>query len=147
VRARQHGRIRCRTPHQPSAAARSSTPTSPSRTATPRRHHAHLRVGRRDDLHRQPFAEPEAIRAAHVYIGFAGGGAFADLETIIDAHHLTADEIVVEGRLCGRHVGEFQGFAPSGRAVELPYVGFYRFDADGGSVSERIVMNLGVLVA
>lgn len=96
---------------------------------------------------RQSFGEAETIRAAHVYIGFGGDGAFADLETIIDAHHLTADEIVVEGRLCGRHVGEFQGIAPTGRAVELPYVGFYRFDADGGLVSERIVMNLGVLVA
>lgn len=96
---------------------------------------------------RQPFGDGEAIRAAHVYIGFAGAGAFAGLETIIDAQHLTADEIVVEGRLRGRHVGEFQGFVPSGREVELPFVGFYRFAADGGLVSERIVMNLGVLAS
>jgi len=45
--------------------------------------------------------------------------------------------------LCGTHVGEFQGFAPSGCDVELPFVAFYRFDAAGGLVSERVVMNLG----
>ena len=72
---------------------------------------------------RQAFAEPEAIRQAHGYIGFAAtAGAFAGIENQIDAEHLTDDEIVIEGRLCGTHIGEFQGFAPSGRAVELPFV-------------------------
>ena len=97
---------------------------------------------------RQSFPEPEGIRLAHGYIGFAGaGGAFAGIHNVIDGEHFTADEIVIEGRLCGRHTGEFQGFAPSGREVELPFVAFYRFDAAGKLVSERVVMNLGPLGA
>lgn len=93
----------------------------------------------------QPFTDADGIRAAHTYIGFSAAGAFAGLRTIADHEHLTADEIVVEGRLCGTHVGEFQGFPPTGREIELPFVAFYRFDDAGKLVSERVVMNLGSL--
>jgi predicted ester cyclase len=55
------------------------------------------------------------------------------------------DFAAVEGRLRGKHVGEFQGFPPTGRDVELPFVAFYRFDDAGKLVSERVVMNLGPL--
>jgi hypothetical protein len=94
---------------------------------------------------RQAFGDHPSIRQAHVYIGFSAAGAFGGLRTIADHEHLTADEIVVEGRLCGKHVGEFQGFPPTGRDVELPFVAFYRFDDGGKLVSERVVMNLGPL--
>ena len=94
----------------------------------------------------QRFAEPGHIRWAHAYIGLtAEAGAFSPLESIRDSEHFTADEIVVEGHLRGRHVGEFQGYAPTGREVVLPFVTFYRFDARGLLASERIVMNLGML--
>jgi hypothetical protein len=94
----------------------------------------------------QRFSDGESIRWAHGYIGMsAAPGAFAGLVTNRDHEHFTAEEIVVEGRLCGKHVGEFQGFAPTERDVELPFIGFYRFDAAGKLVSERIVMNLGPL--
>ncbi len=96
----------------------------------------------------QRFADDASIRWAHGYIGFSDApGAFAGIRTERDHEHFTAEEIVVEGRLCGKHVGEFQGYAPTQRDVELPFVGFYRFDAGGKLVSERIVMNLGVLGA
>jgi len=97
---------------------------------------------------RQSFAAPEAIRLAHGYLGFAAAaGAFTGINNVIDGEHFTEDEIVIEGRLRGTHSGEFQGFAPTGRAVELPFVAFYRFDADGKLTSERVVMNLGSLGA
>jgi SnoaL-like polyketide cyclase len=86
-----------------------------------------------------------SIRLAHEYIGFGAAGAFRGVQTVCDREHLTADEVVVEGRLLGTHVGEFQGFPPSERDVELPFVAFYRFDAGEKLVSERVVMNLGPL--
>jgi len=95
---------------------------------------------------RLEFAHPEAIRQAHTYIGMSkADGAFRGLETIRDHEHFTDDEIIVEGRLRGTHCGEFQGFAPTGREVELPFVAFYRFGTDGKLLSERVVMNLGPL--
>jgi ketosteroid isomerase-like protein len=95
---------------------------------------------------RQTFPDPQSIRAGHAYIGMtAAPGAFAGLRAEIDAEHFTDDEVVIEGRLTGKHAAEFSGFPPTGREVELPFVSFYRFDANGKLVSERVVMNLGPL--
>ena len=96
----------------------------------------------------QAFPTDETIRWAHGYIGLtAESGAFGGLRNVIDGEHFTDTEIVIEGRACGRHTGEFLGFAPTDREVELPFVAFYRFDADGKLTSERVVMNLGPLRA
>jgi hypothetical protein len=95
---------------------------------------------------RQSFRDHSSIAQAHSYMGFAAAqGAFSGLKTLRDREHYTEDEVVVEGRLTGKHVGEFQGFVPTGREVELPYVAFYHFDQSGKLVSERVVMNLGTL--
>ncbi len=97
---------------------------------------------------RIPFADPQSIRHAHGLLGFSStDGAFEGIQHNIDDEHFTEDEIIVEGRLCGKHVGEFQGIEATGRNVELPFVAFYRFDETDKLISERIVMNLGVLVA
>ncbi len=97
---------------------------------------------------RTPFTNPQSIRDAHVLIGFSGAdGAFEDVHGYIDGEHFTDDEIIVEGRLCGKHVREFEGIEATDRNVELPFVAFYHFDKTDKLISERIVMNLGVLVA
>ena len=94
----------------------------------------------------QSFPDDETIRWAHGYIGLtAAAGAFGGLRNVIDGEHFTDAEIVIEGRACGRHQGEFLGFPPTDRDVELPFVAFYRFDASGRLTSERVVMNLGPL--
>ena len=99
-------------------------------------------------FNRFPFTDPQSIRGAHGLIGFSGtDGAFEDIHNYIDVEHFTEDEIIVEGRLCGKHVGEFQGFEATGRNVELPFVAFYHFDKTDKLISERVVMNLGALVA
>ena len=95
---------------------------------------------------RQDFPGDETIRWAHGYIGMsAAPGAFAGLRAVIDEEHFTDAETVIEGRVCGKHSSEFLGFAPTQREVELPFVAFYRFDANGKLTSERVVMNLGPL--
>ena len=98
-------------------------------------------------FNRTPFTDPQSIRAAHSLIGFSGDGAFEDIHNHIDGEHFTDDEIIVEGRLCAKHVREFEGIEATGRNVELPFVAFYHFDKTDKLISERIVMNLGVLVA
>jgi len=94
---------------------------------------------------RQTFADHDSIEQAHAYMGFQGNGALENLRTVAEHEHFTDDEIVVEGRLYAKHVGEFQGFPPTNRDVELPFAAFYRFDAAGKLISERVVMNLGGL--
>ena len=93
-----------------------------------------------------PFPNPEAIQAAHVYIGFSEAeGAFQNARNLIERESFTDTDIVLEGRLCGIHQSEFLGFKPSGKAVELPFVAIYTFREDGKLTSERVVMNLGPL--
>jgi hypothetical protein len=95
---------------------------------------------------RLSFRTDGAIRLAHIALGMSpSGGAIEGLTGIVDGEHFTDDELVIEGRMCGKHVAEFAGFAPTGADVELPYVAFYRFDAAGLLTSERVVMNLGPL--
>ena len=95
---------------------------------------------------RDSFADHDAIRAAHVYIGMSPiDGAISGLEVITDAESFTDDDIVIEGRVCGKHVGEFRGYEPTQRDVELPFVTFYRFDSNDKLESERVVMDLGAL--
>ena len=97
---------------------------------------------------RIPFTDPQSIRDAHGLMGFSGtDGAFEDIHNYIDGEHFTDDEIIVEGRLCGKHVREFQGIEPTGSNVELPFVAFYHFDETDKLISERVVMNLEVLIA
>ncbi|MEO6029788.1 MAG: nuclear transport factor 2 family protein [Candidatus Binatia bacterium] len=94
----------------------------------------------------QHFTVADHIRWAHGYIGMSEQpGGLANIRTVRDREHYTDDEVIVEGRMLAKHTGEFQGFAPTGCDVVLPFVSFYRFDADGLLASERIVMNLGVL--
>ncbi len=94
----------------------------------------------------QHFAVADHIQWAHSYIGMsAQPGGLSNLRNIRDREHYTDEEVIVEGRLLATHTGEFQGFAPTGCEVELPFVAFYRFDAKGLLTSERVVMNLGVL--
>jgi steroid delta-isomerase-like uncharacterized protein len=93
------------------------------------------------------FTDHESIRRAHHYFGWSSAqGAFAGLRVVTDQEHFTDDEIVLEQRLFGKHVGEFLGFPATGRDFELRAVGFYRFDKDGKLTSERAVMNLGPLM-
>ncbi len=93
-----------------------------------------------------PLEDDEAIRGAHILIGMsATPGAFSGFRHIIDEEHYTDEEVVVEGRVSGKHSSEFFGFAPTERDVELPFVAFYRFDNNGKLTSERVVMNLGPL--
>ena len=95
---------------------------------------------------RASFTDHDAIRNAHIYIGMSPiDGAISGLEVITDAESFTDDHIVIEGRLCGKHIGEFRGYEPTLREVELPFVTFYRFDSTGKLASERVVMDLGAL--
>ena len=98
------------------------------------------------EYNRQSFSSDEQIRWAHGYMGMsAEPGALSGLRAVIDEEHFTAEETVIEGRMCGKHTGEFLGFEPTDTEVVLPFVAFYRFDDRGKLASERVVMNLAPL--
>ncbi len=57
------------------------------------------------------------------------------------------DSMHAIARLFDRGHSSVQGIEATGRNVELPFVAFYHFDETDKLISERLVMNLGVLVA
>lgn len=59
--------------------------------------------------------------------------AASDAVISLDGVAIDGDLIAAHGRLRGAHDGEFLGFAPTGRAVEIAYVVFVRV-ADGKAV-------------
>ncbi len=78
------------------------------------------------------------IRRVHEAFGFGGSGAFADLHVREVARYVDGSAIVVEEVLSGRHVGPWDGIAPTGRTFEVPVCGVYVFDASGALTAERV---------
>lgn len=94
-----------------------------------------------------PFRDPASIAAAHVSMGMSEfPGALEGLKVVEETLYYTDDEILIEGRLEGKHVADMAGFPATNRFIELPYYAFYRFDRDDKLISERIVMNFAAFV-
>jgi len=81
---------------------------------------------------------PEAIRQGHVFFGLSHEpGIFTNLKVVHEVEHFSDEEIIYEGHFIGLHTGAAPGYPPpSGKELTLPYVVVYRFDRDGGLVSE-----------
>ena len=93
-----------------------------------------------------PFSTPEAIEAAHAYLGFADvAGAFENPQNHIDRVSHTDADVVVEGRLSGANDQDFLGCVGTGSPVVLPFTACNCYGDDGLLTSERVVMNLGPL--
>lgn len=85
----------------------------------------------------------DQLSSAHIMFGFSGAvpGGLTRTQVIAEREHFTDDAILIEGRVVGEHVRAVGIFPPTFRRVTLPYSAFYRFDAEGKLVSERIVMD------
>jgi len=89
-----------------------------------------------------PFESPDAIGAGHTLFGFSKDpGGLSSLEIEAERIYFTHDEIVVEGLARGIHTADLLGLDPTGLQVAMPYLAFYRFNADGKLVSERVTMD------
>jgi hypothetical protein len=92
------------------------------------------------------FRDRESIRQGHIDFGMSSAaGGLSGTRVEPGRQYFSDGVLLVEGRVLGKHVGDAAGFRATNRDVELPYMAFYRFDARGKLVSERIVMNWGPL--
>jgi steroid delta-isomerase-like uncharacterized protein len=81
----------------------------------------------------------DRVRAFHERFGFGGAGGSFDEVRVVERHrHATAEAIVVEQTLTGRHVGDYEGLAPTGRTFSVAVCTVYRFDAVGRLASEDV---------
>jgi hypothetical protein len=79
-----------------------------------------------------------AVYAFHERFGFGGGGSFADVQVTERHRHAAAGAIVIEQTLSGRHVGDWEGLAPTGKRFEVAVCTVYRFDDAGLLASEDV---------
>jgi SnoaL-like polyketide cyclase len=94
-------------------------------------------------LNGNTIAGRERVRTFHERFGFGGGaGSFDDVHVAERCRHVTADAIVIEQTLSGRHVGEWHGLAPTGRRFETIACTVYRFAPDGLLASEDVYLDI-----
>lgn len=86
------------------------------------------------------------IRQMYEMFGFAPGGAFAGLGFETRQRFVADDAIVLEGLLRGRHVGDFQGLAPTQRDFALPLCAIFTFDLHGTLAAERVYFDAADLL-
>lgn len=98
-------------------------------------------------LNHQHYATSDEIAQVHILFGLSNrSGGLANTQVVPERHYYTDDEILIEGKVVGVHVGTIDGHPATNRRVELHYSTFYRFNASDELVSKRIVMNWEQLV-
>jgi steroid delta-isomerase-like uncharacterized protein len=78
---------------------------------------------------------PEAFRDYYSYLRSVVPDARYEVDDLI----AEGDRVVVRWRLLGTHQGDFQGIAPTGRAITLKGVAIYR--VEDGKLMERWVVS------
>ena len=91
-------------------------------------------------------ADPDRIRMLHEQLGFGDRGGFSDLRVEERQRYVSEDAIVLEQVVSGRHTGEWQGIAATGRQIEVPVCTVYKFDAAGRLSSENVYFDTGSLL-
>src|SRR5262245_53947210 len=73
--------------------------------------------------------------------------ALPDLRIDI-VHRLAAEDgVVLEVRISDTHLGSWRGLPPTGRRVEFPLCGLFKFDEEGKLAGERIYYDRGTCFA
>jgi hypothetical protein len=83
----------------------------------------------------------DRVRSFHERFGFGDMGSFADVHVAKRHRHVTENAIVIEQTLSGRHIGDWEGLAPTGRRFEIAVCTVYRFARDGLLASEDVYLD------
>ena len=72
--------------------------------------------------------------------------ALPDLRIEIKQRHVADDAIVLEVIIRGTQLGAWRGLPPTGRRIELPLCGVYRFDDNDRLAGEKIYYDRGTVL-
>jgi hypothetical protein len=81
---------------------------------------------------------PDKVRLFHERFGFGGAGSFSEVQVAERHRHVTTDAIVIEQTLSGRHTGDWEGVAATGKPFAIAVCTAYRFASDGLLASEDV---------
>jgi hypothetical protein len=93
-----------------------------------------------------PLAGHDTIRGLHEGLGFGDRGGFSDLQVEERQRYISDEAITLEQVVRGRHTGEWQGIAATGRSIEVAVCTVYKFDEEGRLASENVYFDTGGLL-
>jgi hypothetical protein len=88
----------------------------------------------------------ETIRGLHEGLGFGEQGGFSDLRIEERQRYTSEEAITLEQVVRGRHTGEWQGIAATGRDIEVAICTVYKFDEAGKLSRESVYFDTGGLL-
>lgn len=93
------------------------------------------------------FQGHNGIRSMYETFGFGDAGGFSEIRLETKVPHITADgTVILEAVLHGKHTGEWQGIAPTGREIEIPLCAVIPFDDEGMLAGERVYLDGGLML-
>lgn len=93
-----------------------------------------------------PLTDQDRIRMLHEQLGFSERGGFSDLRVDVKQRYVSEEAIILEQVVSGRHTGEWQGIAATGRQIEVAVCTVYKFDTAGKLASENVYFDTGTLL-
>jgi len=100
------------------------------------------------------FKGREVVEGIYAGFGFGSRGSFSDIHLDVANRHINDETIILELLLSGKHTGDWNGIAPTGKAFRVPLCAIFTFDAEDKLAGERVyfdgatlLQQLGVLPA
>jgi hypothetical protein len=93
-----------------------------------------------------PLADHDSIRTLHEQLGFGEHGGFSDLHVEERQRYISDEAIILEQAVRGRHMGTWQGIAPTGRTFEVAVCTVYKFDEEDKLAGEHVYFDTGSLL-
>lgn len=88
----------------------------------------------------------EVVEGLYAGFGFGSQGSFSGIHLDIADRHVNDETIILELFLNGRHTGDWNGLAPTGREFRVPLCAIFKFDDEGKLASERVYFDTGTLL-
>jgi steroid delta-isomerase-like uncharacterized protein len=88
----------------------------------------------------------ETVRGLYEGFGFGERGSFSDIQVEIQKWYVGEESITTEMIFRGRHTGEWQGVAATGRAITLPLCAIFTFDAENKVAGERVYFDAAAVL-
>ncbi len=88
----------------------------------------------------------ETVQGLYAAFGFAEQGSFSKLHIEVVNRHLSDESIILEIILSGKHTGDWNGIAPTGKEFSIPACAVFTFDDEGKLAGEKVYADLSIVL-
>ncbi|HZS05540.1 MAG TPA: ester cyclase [Blastocatellia bacterium] len=88
----------------------------------------------------------ETVEGLYAGFGFGERGSFSDLRIEVVNRHVNDETIILEITLGGKHTGDWNGLAPTGKEFRVPACAVFTFDDEGRLAGEKVYADLSIIL-